>query len=90
MLTKNRILLILGIWITLIPFSGFPRPYNSFLITGSGLLVVILAFLLAREKRHIQKYFSEMVPSKKAVTEVYAESHPMWNKENIRSNFEQN
>lgn len=88
MLTKNRILLILGIWIVLIPFLGFPSSYESVFIIGSGLFVVLLAFLHAREKRRIQRSLFEMSPRKETVTEVYAESRPIWNRENVRENFE--
>lgn len=91
MLTKNRILLMLGAWIALIPFLGFPSSYKSFFIIASGLIVVLLSFLHAREKRRIQKSLFETVPNAKIINEVYAESKPsFWNKENIRENFEQN
>lgn len=88
MLTKNRILLILGAWIALIPFLGFPSSYKSFFIIASGLFVVLLAFLHAREKRHIQRSLFEMSSKKETVTDVYAESRPTWNSENVRQNFE--
>lgn len=88
MLTKNRILLILGVWIALIPFLGFPSSYKSFFIIASGLFVVLLAFLHAREKRRIERSLFEMSHRKETVTEVFAERRPIWNREHVRDNFE--
>lgn len=88
MLTKNRILLALGIWIAIIPFLGFPSSYKSFFIIASGVVVALLSFLHAREKRRIQKSLFEASSNNETVTDVYVESRPRWNKENVRENFE--
>lgn len=51
MFTKNRTILILGIFIALMPFLGFPYPYEEGLYIVTGLSVATLSYLLARHKR---------------------------------------
>ncbi len=43
---KAKILLILGIWVSILPYLGFPSSWKSilFLLTGFGL--IFLSFLL--------------------------------------------
>ncbi len=45
---KNRIILILGIFLILIPESGFEPGLKKFLIQVIGFVVIILAFLIER------------------------------------------
>lgn len=51
MITRNRILFAVGIWTVLLPFLGFPSSFEMFFTIGSGLIVSVLAFLYARDKR---------------------------------------
>lgn len=55
MITRHRLLFILGIWIVLIPFLGFPTSYKSFFVIVSGLIVALIAFTSARAKRAIAR-----------------------------------
>ncbi len=74
MITRNRILCVLGIWIVLIPLSGFPAAYKSFFVILSGLAVVVLAFLYARSKRVGQIHYESIQPE--AAAEVYTQNQP--------------
>ncbi len=87
MITRNRILFALGLWIVLVPFLGFPTPYKSVFMIVSGLAVIVLAFLYARDRR-----MSEMPSAKNAAqvsqtkpvvassTKVFEESYPVFTK----------
>ena len=53
---KARILLFLGIWVTIIPYTGFPYSWKDILTTLSGLVLVYFSYTLyseykAKEKR---------------------------------------
>ncbi len=43
---KARTLLILGIWVTLIPYLGFPYSWKDILTTLSGLTLIIFSYVL--------------------------------------------
>ncbi len=45
---KNRIILILGLFLILIPESGFEPGVKKFLIQAIGFVVIVLAFLIER------------------------------------------
>lgn len=74
MITRNRILLALGVAIVLLPFSGFPGSYETFFSVVFGLAVVFLAFLYARDKRMIEP--SGKDPRPELMTEVYVQNQP--------------
>ncbi len=46
---KARILLILGIWIALLPYLGFPYSWKNILFTLSGLGLIYLSYVLYKE-----------------------------------------
>jgi hypothetical protein len=48
---KMRIFLFLGIWITILPYLGFPYSWKDALTTLSGLGLVYLSFVLYREPK---------------------------------------
>lgn len=77
MITRNRILFTLGIWIVLQPFLGFPSSYKSVFIIISGLAVVALAFMYARDKRmnHDVHYHPDQEKNDLS-HEVYTQSYP--------------
>lgn len=78
MITKNRTILILGLWIALIPFLGFPSSFKSFIVIASGILVAIFAFLLARDRRRMQRAVPTAAPHAEIHTDEYAENGPIW------------
>jgi len=46
---KARVILVLGIWITTLPYLGFPYSWKDILITLSGLGLVYTSFMLYKE-----------------------------------------
>ena len=73
MFTKNRIILILGILVALMPFFGFPSIYENGFYVIAGLAIAVLSFLVARHKR----VRLSRKTSKGRVTDVYAETAPI-------------
>ena len=73
MITKNRLILILGVWIALVPSLGFPTSYESFFVTVSGLAVALVAFLLARDRYRAQI----QTPMQTSPNDVYKEGGPI-------------
>lgn len=48
-MTKDLIIVALGVWVTLVPFLGFPSRWDTILLVVSGLLIVTLMFMLRRD-----------------------------------------
>lgn len=48
---KARIFLVLGIWITILPYLGFPYSWKDVLITLSGLGLIYVSFMLYKESK---------------------------------------
>ncbi len=46
---KARILLMLGIWVAILPYLGFPFSWKNVLFTFSGLVLCYFAYVLYRE-----------------------------------------
>ena len=46
---KVRILLILGVFITILPYLGFPYSWKDVLYTLSGLVFIFLSYLLYKD-----------------------------------------
>lgn len=49
---KDLGLIILGIWIAIVPFLGFPGTWKTVIFIVSGLVVVLLAILWRHELLH--------------------------------------
>ncbi|MES2416121.1 MAG: hypothetical protein V4504_00240 [Patescibacteria group bacterium] len=45
-----RTLLILGIWIAILPYLGFPYSWKKILLTLSGLAIAYVAYLLYKKE----------------------------------------
>lgn len=78
MFSKNRLILILGILVALMPFLGFPTSWKNFFYFVFGLGVATLSFLMARHKRigkkiHHKKDKSVVFSKKEIVQSNYAE-----------------
>lgn len=52
-MSKTRWVFILGIWVMILPFLGFPRVWKNTLFVITGLGLIYLAYLLRREKRRV-------------------------------------
>lgn len=48
---KERTLFILGLWIIVLPFSGFPSSWRTVLFVLTGLALVYLAYLFYLEAK---------------------------------------
>jgi len=46
---RARIFLILGIWIAVLPYLGFPYSWKDILTTLSGLGLISMSYMLYRE-----------------------------------------
>jgi len=52
---KARIFLMLGIWISILPYLGFPYSWKNILFTISGLIVIYLSYIIYRESKITEK-----------------------------------
>jgi len=57
MFTKNRLILILGLWVAFMPFLGFPYSFEEGIYICAGLGIALLSFLLARHMRKNRRAF---------------------------------
>jgi len=48
---KIRTLLILGVWVAVLPYLGFPHAWKNILFTLSGLGFIYISFILYRESK---------------------------------------
>jgi hypothetical protein len=46
---KSRIFLILGIWVAVLPYLGFPYSWKDVLFTITGFVLIYLSYVLYRE-----------------------------------------
>lgn len=71
MFTKNRTILILGIFVALMPFLGFPYPFEEVLYVLAGLAIATLSYLLAHYRRNARR-----IPQRRNKKEI-VESGPV-------------
>jgi len=48
---KARLLLIVGIWVAILPYLGFPHTLKNFLFSITGLFLVYVSFVIYKEYR---------------------------------------
>jgi len=48
---KTRILLILGIWVTILPYLGFPSSWKDILFTLTGLVLIFISYTLYKNSK---------------------------------------
>ena len=48
---KARVLLILGIWITILSYLGFPYSWKDVLFTLSGLVLIYFSYNIYKESK---------------------------------------
>ena len=48
---KAKTLLILGIWVIVLPYLGFPQSYKNILFSLSGLALVYFGYILYKENK---------------------------------------
>jgi hypothetical protein len=71
---KERIFLILGVWVAILPYLGFPYLWKNVLFSLSGLCLIYFSFLLYRENRlpednikNIDSFSENLRPEEKKV-----------------------
>ncbi len=52
-MTKDLIIIFLGVWVALVPFLGFPNNLDTIIFVFSGLSIVALTLLLRSELTHL-------------------------------------
>lgn len=70
-MSKDIVIIVLGIWIAIVPFLGFPGLWETIIYVVSGLGVVLMTFLLRRD---IILYVSRITARKRKSTDVYVEN----------------
>ena len=63
---KARILLVLGIWVAILPYLGFPYSCKDILFTISGLSLVYFSYMLYKEskEKHTTETFDNFSENK--------------------------
>ena len=56
---KARILLILGIWVAVLPYLGFPNSWKNVLLTLSGLGLIYFSYVLYKQSKAVEKVIEE-------------------------------
>ncbi|PIZ87543.1 hypothetical protein COX93_00680 [Candidatus Nomurabacteria bacterium CG_4_10_14_0_2_um_filter_30_12] len=49
-MSKIKIILILGIWVAILPYLGFPYSFKNILFSITGLVFISIGYLLYREQ----------------------------------------
>lgn len=49
-INKEKVLIGLGVWIFVLPFTGFPESWKTWLIVCTGLIVIYLGALLLKQR----------------------------------------
>ena len=50
-MSKARVILIMGTWVAILPYLGFPDFWRKILFTLSGLGLIYLSYLLYRQNK---------------------------------------
>lgn len=48
---RARMILLIGIWIVILPYLGFPYLWKNILFTITGLGIIFLSFILLKEHK---------------------------------------
>ncbi len=62
---RERILLILGIWVAVLPYLGFPYSWKNVLFSISGLILIYYSYVFYKEfkiKEHREKKRNRVRP----------------------------
>lgn len=79
---KNRIILVIGFFIALLPVLGFPHAWESFFQVVGGLGIVLLSVMISIDKRLTQKVKAERrMKRRRQKAEIEVEGPPIQNEE---------
>jgi hypothetical protein len=56
-MSKVKILIILGVWVVILPYLGFPYSLKNIIFSITGLGIVYLGYLLINESKIEEKTF---------------------------------
>ena len=69
---KISTIFALGIFIAIIPYTGFPIEWKNILYVISGLTVAVLSFLIRKELEEVIRHLHTQVIK----TDTFSESNP--------------
>ncbi|MFA5778463.1 MAG: hypothetical protein WC870_03205 [Candidatus Paceibacterota bacterium] len=50
-MSKARMLLILGVWVAILPFLGFPSSWKDLLFVLSGIILIYFSYTLYKDSK---------------------------------------
>ncbi len=65
-MSRNKIILLLGILLVLMPFLGFPSAWKTFFYSGFGIILIIIAIV-----GHVRRRSPIITERREVITEVY-------------------
>ncbi len=66
-MSKAKIILILGVWVAILPYLGFPYSLKNILFSLTGLGIIYVGFVLYKE--------SKVGETKKKIFDNFSENH---------------
>jgi len=70
-MSRNKLILLIGILLVLMPFLGFPSAWKTFFYMGFGIILIIVAIV-----GHVRRRSPLMVEREEVITEVYVSNSP--------------
>lgn len=52
---KARIFLVLGVWVAILPYLGFPSSLKNILFSITGLVFIYLSFVVYKDSKNLDK-----------------------------------
>lgn len=68
-MSRNKIILLIGILLVAMPFLGFPASWKNFFYILSGLIFIVMAV-----RSHMRRQNLEVLERHEVVTEVFVET----------------
>ena len=72
-MTKELAVIILGAWVALVPFLGFPHSWDAPLLLIVGCMLVVLGFLVRNDRVRIEEERSDAPASSVEFSHVQEE-----------------
>ncbi|HEY4502290.1 MAG TPA: hypothetical protein VJH21_00470 [Candidatus Paceibacterota bacterium] len=69
-MTKDLMVIALGVWVAIVPFLGFPNQWDTIIFIISGLFIVALVLLLRRDLvKYVERIKSQRIEKTEHVFE---------------------
>lgn len=62
-MSKQRIVFLIGLWVAVLPFLGFPDSWKNVLFVLSGFFLMWLGFSLTKVHARIRRSFTSFGPA---------------------------